>query len=373
MCSSDLKKTASSQIKLLVGTLIETEESGEGNTSLALPKAKMNKVVNGFKLVNFSRAFATVISKLSNSMDVYSFLDKLSDLAKKDSSYVRLLRTLKGDENATDRKIKFENLSKYDWRLLVSFITTFNKQQPDAYITKIDGKDTYIRSANTLTAVDDTIRSWKQNLIQKSKDKSGTIALDRIDTFNSPGIFNYGNVHNLNISALGSSDVDVYISQNDNGNSSTDLVDINGDGHSVVNLTYGNYMAQNIHLSGFNHSTFNLDISNLIDNDYHYLNTNPRTGATQINDMIVSTIDGLNYDSSLASGSEINIWYGDPATGAIGAYSGSSIAVPNQAPLRGFDAVLKSADTWLTNNPDHFIYTYVNNFFKYLYIVCNNS
>jgi uncharacterized protein YaaR (DUF327 family) len=176
--SLDAKKTASPAVKLLVGTLIETEESAEGNTSLALPKAKMSTSVNGYKLVNSSRAFATVISETANSADIYKFLDKLAELAKRDSTYVRLLNRLKGDMNKQGKKINFEKLSKEDMRLLINVFQVFNKQQPDAYIQKIDGDQTYTRSANVSNAVKETQGQWIQNMINISKEPGSIVGKD---------------------------------------------------------------------------------------------------------------------------------------------------------------------------------------------------
>jgi hypothetical protein len=179
--SLDGKKTANPAVKLAVGTLIETEESQEGNTSLKLPKAKKNPLVQGLKLVNYSRAFATLISETANSADIYQFLDKLAELAKRDSVYVRLLKKLRGDANKQGKKINFENLSKEDFRLLVNVFKTFNKQQPDAYIQKIDGNETYTRSANISDAVSETQNQWIQNMINLAKQPGGIVGKDTLN------------------------------------------------------------------------------------------------------------------------------------------------------------------------------------------------
>ena len=179
--SLDAKKTANPAVKLLVGTLIETDESAEGNTSLKLPKAKMSASINGYKLVNSSRAFATVLSETANSADIYKFLDKLAELAKRDSVYVRLLNRLKGDMNKQGKKINFDKLSKEDFRLLVNFFQDFNKQQPNAYIQKVDGDQTYTRSANVSDAVKETQNQWIQNMINIAKEPGSIVGKDSIN------------------------------------------------------------------------------------------------------------------------------------------------------------------------------------------------
>jgi hypothetical protein len=179
--SLDGKKTADPAVRLTIGTLIETEESAEGNTSLKLPKAKMTTSVNGFKLVNYSRAFATLISETANSANIYEFLDKIASLAKRDSVYVRLLKALKGDMNNQGKKVNFENLSKEDMRLLVNVFQTFNKQQPDAYIQKIDGEQVYTRSADTSSAAAETQKQWIQNMINLSKEPGSIVGKDTVN------------------------------------------------------------------------------------------------------------------------------------------------------------------------------------------------
>lgn len=176
--SLDGKKTADPAVRLTIGTLIETEESAEGNTSLKLPKAKINPLVKGYKLVNYSRAFATLISETANSANIYEFLDKIANLAKRDSVYVRLLKALKGDENKQGKKVNFENLSKEDMRLLINIFQTFNKQQPDAYIQKLDGAQVYTRSADTSSAAAETHKQWIQNMINLSKEPGSIVGKD---------------------------------------------------------------------------------------------------------------------------------------------------------------------------------------------------
>ena len=177
----DVKRMADFSVKLAVGTLLETEESGQGNSSLKLPSAKINKLVQGFKLLNFSKAFGTLINKLSNSNDVNALLDKLATLAKNDSSYVRMMRRLRGDENNRGNKINFEKLTKDDWRFLVKFYTTFNKQNPTAYVQKIDGEQVYTRSANAALAARETERQWISNMIGLSKEPNSMIGRDNLN------------------------------------------------------------------------------------------------------------------------------------------------------------------------------------------------
>lgn len=175
----DVKKASSPAIKLLVGGLVETKESSDANLSLALPKLKENPVVNGATLLNRSRSFATLLSKLSNSSDIYQFLDKLAELAKKDSNYVRLIRSLRGDENTRGKKISFDKLTKYDFRLLIQFFKTFNKQRPDAYVTKMDGGSVYTKSANLSDATNVVKKSWQRNLAELSRVPNSLIRFDR--------------------------------------------------------------------------------------------------------------------------------------------------------------------------------------------------
>lgn len=172
--STDWKKNSSFAVKLLTGTLIQTTPTNQQNSStLSLPKADATR--EGFlKLLNFSRSFATVMDKLANTTKVTGMVDKLTDLAKGDSNYVRLFTRLKGDREGMF--IDFSKFEPHDWRLFVQFYQTFTKQKPDALVQYIDqeGK-VYTAPANQFTVIKQTKGDWINNLKALATDPTSLI------------------------------------------------------------------------------------------------------------------------------------------------------------------------------------------------------
>ena len=175
--STDWKKSSSFAIKLLIGTLTETTPSNQENaSSMALPAQKLSDVM-GYKLLNFTRSFATVLDKLANTTKVTSVVDKLIDLAKYDSNYVRLFTRVGGNRN--NMVIDFSKFEAQDWRLFVNFYQTFTKQKPDALIQYISGNEVYTGSANLYTAAKAVRDGWIENMKALSKVE------DSLITYNS--------------------------------------------------------------------------------------------------------------------------------------------------------------------------------------------
>ena len=172
--STDWKKSSSFAIKLLIGTLTETTPSNQENsTGMALPAQKLSDVM-GYKLLNFTRSFATVLDKLANTTKVTSVVDKLVDLAKYDSNYVRLFTRVGGNRN--NMVIDFSKFEAQDWRLFVNFYQTFTKQKPDALIQYISGNEVYTGSANLYTAANSVKEGWIENMKALSKVEGSLIS-----------------------------------------------------------------------------------------------------------------------------------------------------------------------------------------------------
>jgi len=176
--SVDYKKQSPGAIKLTLGTLVETEATNqETPNSLKMPKAKFSFYAKGYKLLNFSRAFATVIDKICNTNKVTKAVDKLIDLAKYDANYVRFFHRLGGDlNNAT---IDFSKFEQEDWRLFVQFMQTFAKQKPDALIQYKTGDEVYTAPANLYGVIKQTQNKWVENVKALSKQKDSVIFQDR--------------------------------------------------------------------------------------------------------------------------------------------------------------------------------------------------
>jgi hypothetical protein len=171
--TTNWKKSSPFPVKVLVGTLTETVPTNqEGDLLLNTPTQKVSSV-NGLKLVNFSRAFATLLNTLGNNTDLDIVIKKLYTLAKDDSNYVRLLNRLGGNKQAP--YIDFDKYDANDWRLFVNFYQTFTKQKPEAFVQYIDNGEVYTTSASLATPVAIEKQSWIENMKNLSKKKDSIV------------------------------------------------------------------------------------------------------------------------------------------------------------------------------------------------------
>src|SRR6185436_8134388 len=175
--STNWKKSSPFPVKLLLGTLIETQaQNQENQLNINLPDPKLSSIY-GYKLLNFSRAFATMLDKLSNTTKVREVVDKLLNLAKYDSNYVRLFNRLKGNRNTME--IDFSKFEPHDWRLFINFYQTFTKQKPDAYIQYIKDGEVFTSQANIYTTVRNTQYGWIENIKALAKTKDSVIKYNK--------------------------------------------------------------------------------------------------------------------------------------------------------------------------------------------------
>ena len=177
--STDWKKNSTGAIKFSLATLLEAQATNqEGSISLQLPAPKLSSI-GGYKLLNFSRAFATVLDKLSNTSSVTKMVDKLANLAEYDPNYVRLFDRVGG--NRVNKSIPFNQFKNDDWRYFIQFTQTFTKQKPDALIQYKVGNEVYIAPANLYTAIQQTKQSWVENMKAISKESNGFIKYNRAE------------------------------------------------------------------------------------------------------------------------------------------------------------------------------------------------
>ena len=170
--ATNWKKYSPYPVKILIGTLTKAQYLNQkGKDNLEMPDVDSSDL--GYKLFNFSRAFATLMDKLSGTTDPTSLKDKLVELAKSDSNYVRLFSRLKGDLN--NLEFKFSEFEPHDWRLFVQFYQTFTKQKPDAYIQYVTEKEVYSQSANLSRPIDSLKSSWMNKAKELAKDKKNSI------------------------------------------------------------------------------------------------------------------------------------------------------------------------------------------------------
>jgi len=177
--STDWKKNSTGAIKFSLATLLEVQATNQENSlSFKLPAPKVSSVV-GFKLLNFTRAFATVLDKLSNTTSVTKMVDKLSDLAKDDPNYVRLFQRVGG--KLSNRSVPFSDFDATDWRYFIQFTQTFTKQKPDALIQYKEGTETYVAPANLYTAIKQTQNGWMENIKMLSSSDASLISYDKVN------------------------------------------------------------------------------------------------------------------------------------------------------------------------------------------------
>jgi hypothetical protein len=178
--SIDFKKSSPYAIKLLLGTLIETQAGTQlapGVKGLSLPKAEISANAKGYTLVNYSQAFATVINKLTGTKSIDQAVSKLYELAKEDSRYVRLFSRLGG--NLSDGTINFKDYGADDWRLFINFYQVFTKQKPDAIIQYLDNNfQTYSGLARQMSASESLKDEWIEDMQSLSTDPTSIVTRD---------------------------------------------------------------------------------------------------------------------------------------------------------------------------------------------------
>jgi hypothetical protein len=180
--SVDFKKASPYAVKLLVGTLIQTETTNQENAlSIKLPPYKESST-GGMMLVPFGRAFTTLMNTLSNTLDVNEFVDKLYKLALQDGDYIRLFTRLGGD--ITTGKIDFSSYKQpQDWRLFINFYQVFTKQNPDAVAQYISDDKVYMAAANQASTAKQFEKEWTNNMVLMA-DEPGTFIELKNKTYN---------------------------------------------------------------------------------------------------------------------------------------------------------------------------------------------
>ncbi len=178
--SVNFKKSSPYAVKLLVGTLIKTKGLNQQNASvLAMPEYDDSSSTGGYKLVPFGQAFTTLMNKLSNTRDIPTFVNKLFNLAKENSDYVRLYKRLGGDMTSPNGKIDFRSYSPHDWRLFINFYQVFTKQKPDALAQFTDGIQTYTGAANQASLTRQISNEWIENMKALALKPGSMVKYDR--------------------------------------------------------------------------------------------------------------------------------------------------------------------------------------------------
>jgi len=178
----DIKKGASFDVKFTLATLFKAKAMDQSNSlSLEMPDAQIDPEVLGYKLLNFSTAFATLLERLSNSSDVNKTMDKLIELAANDADYVRMFTRLGGKK---DKSIPYGNFKAEDWRFFISFMQTFTRQRPDAMVQRIAGGETFTTPANVQTAARQQVDTWVNNMkVLARTDKGAVVYNSKTETY----------------------------------------------------------------------------------------------------------------------------------------------------------------------------------------------
>jgi hypothetical protein len=168
----DYKKSSPYAVKLLIGTLIKTKPMDQTTSmGLQLPDPQKSSI-EGAQIVPFNTAFATLLNQFENVKDPNVFVEKLVDLAREKSEYVRLFTRLKGNLNTG--KIDFTSYSLTDWRLFISTFQVFTKQKPEAIKQFLKDNVVYIGSASQIGSVKEIQDDWINNMIVGS-DQEGAL------------------------------------------------------------------------------------------------------------------------------------------------------------------------------------------------------
>ncbi len=169
----DVKKSSSFDVKFTLATLFKAKAMDQSNSlTLEMPEAQIDPEVLGYKLLNFSTAFATLLERLSNTSGVNNTMDKLIELAANDSDYVRMFTRLGGKK---DKSVPYGDFKAEDWRFFISFMQTFTRQRPDAMVQRVAGGQTFTTSANIQTAARQQVDTWVTNMKVLARTDKGAV------------------------------------------------------------------------------------------------------------------------------------------------------------------------------------------------------
>lgn len=183
--SVNWKKNSPYAIKFLAHSTLKTKPTNQqGSSSIELPKIEVSVDVKGLIQAGYGRIMATLFNKLSNTTDPRIMVEKLIELAKYDSDFVRLYQAIGGtisrDNDNAPAGINFSNFKDADWRLFINFFQTFSLQKPEAYIQYVTGAQVYTQPANQFTAAKEIEFGWFEGIKTLSQDPESLIIFDTV-------------------------------------------------------------------------------------------------------------------------------------------------------------------------------------------------
>lgn len=173
--STDWKKHSKFAVKFALATLPQTSNQLDSN---GIPITQKSSI-GGNMLANFSKTFATLLDKLSNST-LGSLDKKLHNLVKTDGNYARLFAMIKG--NLKSGVIDFESFTNTDWRFFIQFYQTFTKQKPDNIIQFIDvDGSSYSSTSDQFSESKRMVRDWFENFKQLARGKDPLLKYNSVN------------------------------------------------------------------------------------------------------------------------------------------------------------------------------------------------
>lgn len=177
------KSSSPQALKFLLSTLYEVEQDKSPNI-LETPEPKLSSI-QGYKMLNYSRVFGTLVNTLSNTNDVGKFVEKLINLADRDNNYISLFKKLGGHFERHNNKVlaymDWDKFDDYDWRLFIQFYQTFSKQYPEAYVQFKDGDETYSIPINTLSTARDVRSAWFDKIKLAANNPKSLVFYDKVE------------------------------------------------------------------------------------------------------------------------------------------------------------------------------------------------
>lgn len=175
--STDWKKNSTGALKFSLASLLLTEFTNQSrNKTLKLPKPKLSSV-GGYQLLNFSKTFATMLDKLSNTSNVDKMVNKLFNLSKEDGDYVRTLQLIGAN---LDGSIDFSKFNSVDWKYFIQFTQTFTKQKPEALIQYQSDGETYTAPASLFSIIKVTQEEWVNNMKALALESDSLLSLNKV-------------------------------------------------------------------------------------------------------------------------------------------------------------------------------------------------
>ncbi|HJT73051.1 MAG TPA: hypothetical protein VJ720_03510, partial [Chitinophaga sp.] len=153
------RKNASTAVKLLIATLTQVEDTGGSTATDSMnPPGKKLSALKLPQLVNYSRTFNRLLYETLGAVSPADMVNRIKGLAVKDKTYVRLFNRLKTAAG-------YDQLSLYDWKLLIKLFNVAAKQRPDFFIQIQDENGrTFLANANDNRATSQLINTWLENL-----------------------------------------------------------------------------------------------------------------------------------------------------------------------------------------------------------------